>query len=252
MLSDFVLSSADTPNKVTVLSLTLMCSLGMRIVNVHWCRNSDGFITLITFWTWNCFVSESITGYRPADKDQKQFPTVLPYSRRALRAKHKRLLMLKEGRSQSLDSYEPEEDKETLYEKQTKAHSWSYMSQWDHQYLGIGKNHSISSDLMKFSLNVFTEFSEFSDKMFVKRVIQTCSLLCKRPRCYHSARNSCFIDLSDSLNSLNLEKTPITTKYFWAHPRELKTQKLIFHSNFALVTKVLRGESASYDWLVAV
>ena len=47
--------------------------------------------------------------------------------------------MLKEGRSQSLDSYEPEEDtREMLSEKQTKAHSWSYMSQLDHQYLGIG------------------------------------------------------------------------------------------------------------------
>ena len=42
-------------------------------------------------------------------------------------------------------------------------------------------------------------------------------------------------------------RTPITTKYFLAHPRELKTQKLILHRNFALVTKVLRGESASYD-----
>ena len=72
--------------------------------------------------------------YSPGEKpEQHQFSSMIPYSRRALRAKHKRLVMLKEGRSQSLDSYEPEEDtRETLSEKQTKAHSWSYMSQYDH------------------------------------------------------------------------------------------------------------------------
>ena len=51
---------------------------------------------------------------------------------------------------------------------------------------------------------------------FFKKIILTCHVLCKRPRCYHSAcktqviredlsiePNSCFSDLSDSLNSLN-------------------------------------------------
>ena len=68
--------------------------------------------------------------------------------------------------------------------------------------------------LFEFSLNVFTEFIEFSDKSichYSKRA-QTCHLLCKRPGCYHSTRktrvrgripNSCFSDLSDSLNLLN-------------------------------------------------
>ena len=64
-------------------------------------------------------------------------------SRRGLRAKHKRLLMLKEGRSQSLDSYEPEEDDQSaaqLSQKQTKAHSWSYMTSSGWEYIE-GKLH---------------------------------------------------------------------------------------------------------------
>ena len=43
--------------------------------------------------------------------------------------------------------------------------------------------------IFEFSLNVFIEFAKFSDKNifhYSKRV-QTCSLLCYRPGCYHSA-----------------------------------------------------------------
>ena len=50
-------------------------------------------------------------------------------------------------------------------------------------------------------------------KIFVIKRVPTCSLQCKRPRRYHSTSkiqmrdridpNSCFSDLSDSLNSLN-------------------------------------------------
>ena len=43
-------------------------------------------------------------------------------------------------------------------------------------------------ELFEFSLNVFTEFSEFNDKNichYCKRV-QICHLLCWRPGCYHS------------------------------------------------------------------
>ena len=80
-------------------------------------------------------------GGGPEQDPRGQF-AVLPssYSRRALRAKHKRLIMLREGRSQSLDSYEPEDDParaEMLGEKQTKAHSWSYMTQYDHHVMAM-------------------------------------------------------------------------------------------------------------------
>ena len=79
---------------------------------------------------------------------------------------------------------------------------------------------------MEYFVNVFTEFSEFSDKNichYSKR-IRTCHLLCKRPGCYHSVSkkhvidrifesNLCFSDLSDSLNSMkvlfHLGKTPM-------------------------------------------
>ena len=43
---------------------------------------------------------------------------------------------------------------------------------------------------MEFSLNVFTEFAEFSDKLKIKKKdyrIGTQDLLCKRQRLYHSA-----------------------------------------------------------------
>ena len=39
-------------------------------------------------------------------------------------------------------------------------------------------------ETFEFSLNVFTEFSEI---LYFKKIIRTCHLLCKRPRCYHSA-----------------------------------------------------------------
>ena len=78
---------------------------------------------------------------------------------------------------------------------------------------------------MEFFLNVFTEFAEFSDKIFChySKRAQTCHLLCKRHH-HHTCeiqdlkieRNSCFSDLSGSLNSLNsmkvlllLGKTPM-------------------------------------------
>ncbi len=70
---------------------------------------------------------------QPSEPVQSMIP-----SRRGLRAKHKRLLMLKEGRSQSLDSYEPEEDDQSaaqLSQKQTKAHSWSYMTSSGWEYI---------------------------------------------------------------------------------------------------------------------
>ena len=47
---------------------------------------------------------------------------------------------------------------------------------------------------MEFFLNIFTEFSEFSDKKFVSAVkglnLPLSHLLCKSPGCYHSASNS--------------------------------------------------------------
>ena len=45
-----------------------------------------------------------------------------------------------------------------------------------------------TGDLFEFSLNVFTEFSEFSDKniFHYNKRAWTCKLLCKRPGCYHS------------------------------------------------------------------
>ena len=90
-------------------------------------------------------------------------------------------------------------------------------------------------DVMEFSLNVFTEFAEFSDKKKSNKIKNeqcgagTQDLLCKRQRWYHKTTetevteqiliNSCFSDSSDSLNSLNslnwikvmlhLEKTPL-------------------------------------------
>ena len=90
---------------------------------------------------------------------------------------------------------------------------------------------------VEFSLNVFTEFAEFSDKKLkIKKEdyrVGTQDLLCKRQRLYHSATgntvdpytepNSCLSDFSDSLNSLNsakvllhLEKTPVNLfSCFW-------------------------------------
>ena len=39
-------------------------------------------------------------------------------------------------------------------------------------------------ETFQLSLNEFTEFVEFNDKNFVKKIIQTCNLVCERPRCY--------------------------------------------------------------------
>ena len=39
---------------------------------------------------------------------------------------------------------------------------------------------------MEFLLNVFSEFSEFSDKKYLSlKGVPTCQILCKRPSCYH-------------------------------------------------------------------
>ena len=47
----------------------------------------------------------------------------------------------------------------------------------------------IPNKAMKFFLNVFTEFTEFSDKNISHYSKTACLLLCKRPGCYHSTRS---------------------------------------------------------------
>ena len=42
--------------------------------------------------------------------------------------------------------------------------------------------------VVEISQNVFTQFAEFSAK--IKRIIQTCNLMCKRSRCYHRANKT--------------------------------------------------------------
>ena len=62
--------------------------------------------------------------------------------------------------------------------------------------------------IIEFSLTVFTEFREFSDKniCYSSKRVQTCHLkqqgTCDRQDLQIDS-NSCFSDLSDSLNSLN-------------------------------------------------
>ena len=55
-------------------------------------------------------------------------------------------------------------------------------------FSSAGECHSFLKTI-DFSLNVFTEFAEFSDKKYciLKSIIQTCQLLCKRPKCYNIA-----------------------------------------------------------------
>ena len=61
---------------------------------------------------------------------------------------------------------------------------------------------------MEFFLNVFTEFVEFSDKIFVITVkglepLPTSHLLCQRPACYHSVRKTNVIDSIFKLNPIH-------------------------------------------------
>ena len=61
---------------------------------------------------------------------------------------------------------------------------------------------------LEFFLNVFTEFAEFSDKIFVITVkglkpLPTSHLLCERPACYHSASTTHVRDRNFKLNPLH-------------------------------------------------
>ena len=47
---DFVLSIANNSISVTVLPLTYAVCPCRSIINVHWCRNSEGFWTVFIFW----------------------------------------------------------------------------------------------------------------------------------------------------------------------------------------------------------
>ena len=81
----------------------------------------------------------------------------------------------------------------------------------------------------------FTEFTEFSDRNISQysKKAQTCHLLWRRPGCYHSASkthvrqdfliesNSCFSDLSYSLNSLN----SLNSKKFYSIEEKLQCMK---------------------------
>ena len=63
------------------------------------------------------------------------------------------------------------------------------MSQFCCSYLKVisliqNTSHSQLSNTMEFFPNVFPEFAEFSDKIFVIKRARTCHLLCKRPKCY--------------------------------------------------------------------
>ena len=94
---------------------------------------------------------------------------------------------------------------------------------------------------MEFSLNVFTEFAEVSDKKKLKLKRKIAGLepriSCVRDRDsitqqsradLHTEPNSCLIDFSDSLNSLNslkvllhLEKTPMLRVWCCDFTRQL-------------------------------
>ena len=52
-------------------------------------------------------------------------------------------------------------------------------------FSSAGECHSLLKAI-DFSLNVFTEFSD-KNYYILKNTIQTCQLLCKRPKCYHIA-----------------------------------------------------------------
>ena len=61
------------------------------------------------------------------------------------------------------------------------------------------------NQLFEFSLNVFTECSEFSVKiiLYFRKNIQTYHLLCKRPRSYHSASKTQVTDRIYKLNPIH-------------------------------------------------
>ena len=67
---------------------------------------------------------------------------------------------------------------------------------------------SVDVETLEFFLNVFTEFAEFGDKIFVNTLkglepLPTSHLLCERPACYHSASTTHVRDRNFKLNSIH-------------------------------------------------
>ena len=75
----------------------------------------------------------------------------------------------------------------------------------------VGFSQSVwkGGNILELFLNVFTEFPEFSDKIFVITVkglepLPTSHLLCKRPECYHS---TCKTHVRQELNPIYTSMT---------------------------------------------
>ena len=51
---DFIMSRNETSPQLRwqFYHWLLLCTLGLNIVNVQWCRNSTHFLTIFTFWIW--------------------------------------------------------------------------------------------------------------------------------------------------------------------------------------------------------
>ena len=80
----------------------------------------------------------------------------------------------------------------------------------------IFQTHNITWQVsFEFSPNVFTQFSEFSDKniiIFFKKSIQTCHLPCKRPRCHHGTSKT-------QVAEKNFELSPVHASVIYQFPK---------------------------------